>query len=79
MKIRSRIYMDDWVPNSERVFGESDGWVQVFVHYPDGTLRAAHLSKHAIAKGEARAKNNVEDVYPPVSMWTRLKDWFRGA
>jgi hypothetical protein len=62
MGIKGKIYMNEVIFNTDRKFGSSDEYVQVYVVAEDGKLVPAFFTKKAIEEAMYTAYKNPEDV-----------------
>lgn len=73
--MRSRIYLDEKVPNKDRRFGQATEYFPVTV-VTGKRRRIALLTGAQLAEGMTRYEANTEDVSPP-SRWQRMASSFR--
>ena len=62
-KVKSMMYMQEKVPNTERRFGSALGYFPSYVTLPDGvTVVSAMFTEHVIREAIERAQVNPEDM-----------------
>ena len=71
--MRSKIYLDDKVPNTERRFGQAPEYYPVMI--VTGSRRQPALFTPAqISEALARGQANPEDM-PKPGVWERVRQW----
>ena len=60
--MKSKIYLDEVVDNTERRFGSAQEYFPIMVHDTKGYAVAAMFTENEILKAVERAKKNAEDL-----------------
>lgn len=74
--MKSRIYLDEKVTNTDRRFGSAREYYPVLI-VTGRRERAGFLTKREVSSILTRGENNPEDI-PARTLWQRIKAWWLG-